>query len=271
MESGVIAFIGAGNMGSSLIGGLLQNGHAADAIWASDPSEDKLIELKNKFGVHISTNNNEVAALADVLIFAVKPQVFENVATAIAPAIATRKPLVISIAAGTREENIQKWLGGNIAIVRTMPNTPALIRCGATALYANKYVSSEQHKQADTIMKAVGITVWVKDESLLDTVTALSGSGPAYYFMIMEAMQTAATELGLNHDVAGLLAKQTALGAARMAIESNIPLEQLRKNVTSPGGTTEQGLSVLEKHNIKDICKEILAAAKLRSEELAKN
>lgn len=270
MSSPIIGFIGAGNMGSSLIGGLLQHGHAADAIWAADPSEDKLIDIKKKFGIHISTNNNEVADYADVLIFAIKPQAFADVATAIAPALATRKPLVISIAAGTSEASIQQWLGGNMAIVRTMPNTPALIRCGATALYANKFVSSEQHKQADDILRAVGVTVWVKDENLLDTVTALSGSGPAYYFMIMEAMQTAAEELGLDSKTAGILAKQTALGAARMAIESGASLEELRVKVTSPGGTTERGLSVLEKRNIKEICKETLVAAKLRSEELAK-
>lgn len=266
----VIAFIGAGNMGSSLIGGLIQNGYNADSIWATDPSEEKLIELKGKFGIHITVNNNEAAEKADTILFAVKPQIFAQVASPLATALSSRRPLIISIAAGTREENIQTWLGGNQAIVRCMPNTPALIRSGATAMFANKHVSAEQHKFAEDIMKAVGITVWVKDENLLDIVTALSGSGPAYYFMIMESMQAAAEELGLSRDIASKLTKQTALGAARMAIENDISLEQLRKNVTSPGGTTEQGLMVLEKHHIKQICKEVLTAAKNRSEELAK-
>jgi len=268
MSVPVIAFIGAGNMGSSLINGLIHHGHLANNIWATDASQEKLLPLKNNLGIHITADNNEAAKHADVLIFAVKPQVFAEVAAALAPAL-TRKPLIISIAAGIREQSIQHWLGGNMAIVRTMPNTPALVGAGATAMYANNFVSAEQHKLATDIMQAVGIAVWVNDENLLDVVTALSGSGPAYFFFVMEAMQTAAEELGLDAQTARLLTQQTALGAARMAIENAVPLAALRKNVTSPGGTTEKGISVLEKHLVNNIFKQTLVAAHQRSKELA--
>jgi pyrroline-5-carboxylate reductase len=269
MASPVIAFIGAGNMGSSLIGGLIRNGHSPQSIIATDANKEKLDELVSKFGIRTTTDNVEAASAADAIIFAIKPQIFKEVATPLAQAVTTKKPLIISIAAGIRIEHMQKWLGDNAAVVRCMPNTPALIGIGATALYANKHVSKDQHKLADDIMRAVGIAVWVQEESLLDTVTALSGSGPAYFFLVMEAMQEGAESLGLDKETARLLIQQTALGAASMAIENDISLAQLRKNVTSPGGTTEKGVSVLEKNKLKDIFKQTLIAAKQRSEELA--
>lgn len=269
MKPPIIAFIGAGNMGSSLIGGLIHHGHSPETIIATDTSQEKLDHLAEQFGIQTTTDNQEAATKADVLIFAVKPQIFKNVATPLAKAVADKKPLVMSIAAGIRVAHIEEWLGANTAVVRTMPNTPALIGIGATALFANDYVTDEQHQLADEIMCAVGIAVWVEDESALDIVTALSGSGPAYFFLVMEAMQEAAESLGLDKEAARILTEQTALGSAGMAIEHPIPLSELRKNVTSPGGTTEKGVSVLEKNKLKDIFKQTLIAAKTRSEELA--
>jgi len=269
MTHPTIAFIGAGNMGSSLIGGLIKNGQPSNNIWAADPSEERLAQLRNTFDIQTTTNNQQAAQQADVIIFAVKPQVFDKIATDIAPTIKQRSALVISIAAGIREASIQTWLGGNAAIVRTMPNTPALIGCGATALFANAMVSPEQHHLAESIMRAVGITVWLTEENQMDAVTALSGSGPAYFFLFMECLEEAAKKLGLPNEIFHLLTLQTALGSAKMAMESDLPLEQLRRNVTSPGGTTEKALSVFEEQQLRKLVHQALLAAKLRSEELS--
>jgi pyrroline-5-carboxylate reductase len=265
----VITIIGAGNMGSSLIGGLIKDGHPGDKLWACDPSKEKCLQVQETFQVHTTPDNAKAVEHADVIIFAVKPQVFKSIAKSLASVIQQRKPLIISIAAGVRESHIQHWLGGNMAIVRSMPNTPALIGCGATALYANQFVSVQQRNIAESILRAVGMIVWLNDEHLMDTVTALSGSGPAYFFLIMEIMQHTAEQLGLTPDTARLLTLQTALGAARMAMESGKSLDELRHNVTSPGGTTEKAISVLEENNIRSVLKKALHAAKLRSEELA--
>lgn len=264
-----IAIIGAGNMGSSLLGGLIASGHPAHQLWACDTNAEKLTALHQQWGVNTTTDNKEAAKAADILVLAIKPQLLKEVMTELTPIIQTRKPLILSIAAGIRESSIHDWLGASIAIVRAMPNTPALIRSGATALWANPYVSHEQQNMAESIMRSVGITIWLSDESLMDTVTALSGSGPAYFFLMMESLQQAAEQLGLSNETARLLTLQTALGAARMAIESGKPLDELRQNVTSPGGTTEKAISVLEENNIRGIYQRALSAAKTRSEELA--
>lgn len=269
MTPPIIAFIGAGNMGSSLIGGLIQDGHPADHLWATDTHAEKLDELKQRFGIHTTTDNNKAAAVADIIVFAIKPQLFAAVATPMANILQQRKPLIVSIAAGIRIASIAHWVGGQPAIVRAMPNTPALIGCGAAALYANEQVTAHQRNLAESILRAVGAVIWVNDESLMDTVTALSGSGPAYFFLMMESLQQAAEQCGLPTDAARLLTLQTALGAARMAIESGKPLDELRRNVTSPGGTTEKALSILEEKNIRGIFQEAVKAAKRRSEELA--
>ena len=269
MTTPTIAIIGAGNMGTSLIGGLIMDGHPSHKIWATDPSTEKLATLEKTFHIHTTDNNEQAIAEADVVIFAVKPQVFSTVATPLQKAVQTRKPLVISIAAGVREVSIQTWLGGNIAIVRAMPNTPALLKCGATGLYANPLVTHEQHNIAESVLRAVGTVVWLSEEHLLDAVTALSGCGPAYFFLMMDALQTAAQELGLPPEVARLLTLQTALGSARMAIESGTPLSELIRQVTSPGGSTEQALLSLEKNDLRGAFKKALMAAKNRAEELA--
>lgn len=269
MAEPIIAMIGTGNMGASLIGGLIKNGFNPASIVACDVDAAKLNELQKKFGIRTASNEDAVKN-ADVVIFAVKPQYFAEVAKPLATPLQIKKPLVISIAAGINSLTIAEWIGKNTAIVRCMPNTPALIGYGASGLYANSFVNREQHELAESILKAVGIVVWVAQEDLIDSITALSGSGPAYFFLILEALQKTGVELGLPGDVAKQLSLQTALGATQMAIHSDKSLEELRKNVTSPGGTTEKAVSVLEEHNIREIFRKAMVGAKIRSEELAK-
>jgi pyrroline-5-carboxylate reductase len=269
MTNPVIAIIGTGNMGHSLIAGLIKSEHPHDKLWAADPSEEKLAVLQEKFSIQVTTENKEAINNADIVILAVKPQLFFQVAQELTPVIKTRKPLIISIAAGIRITDIEKCLGQDTAIVRAMPNTPAMIGCGATALFANSNVSHAQHNQAESILRAAGVVVWLEKENLMDVVTALSGSGPAYFFLIMEALQQAAVDLGLPEDTARLLTLQTALGSVRMCLESETPLTELRRQVTSPGGTTEKAIFVLEEHNIRGLLQKALHAAKQRSEELA--
>jgi pyrroline-5-carboxylate reductase len=188
----------------------------------------------------------------------------------IAPLLSATKPLVISIAAGIRTAALAHWLGPEIPIVRAMPNTPALFGSGATALFAMTLVNADQREMAESILRAVGLTVWVEEEAAMDAVTALSGSGPAYYFLLMELMENAAANMDMPRETARLLTLQTAFGAAKMALESGLDAATLRKQVTSPGGTTEQALRVFESRRLGRIVEEALGAAKLRSEELAK-
>jgi pyrroline-5-carboxylate reductase len=268
MTTPVIAVIGTGNMGNSLIASLIRNNHPSDKIWAADPSEEKLRVLEKNCSIRTTTTNQEAIKAADIVIFAIKPQIFSQVASELAESIQARKPLVISIAAGIRIADIEHCVGRDISIVRAMPNTPAMIGCGATALFGNQLVTKEEHNQAESILRAAGVVVWIEQEKLMDVVTALSGSGPAYFFLVMEAMQQAAVDLGLPAETARLLTMQTALGAVRMGLESDTPLETLRQQVTSPGGTTEKAIFVLEEHNIRGVFKHAIQAAKDRSEAL---
>ncbi len=265
-----LVIIGAGNMGASLLGGLVSKHYDPMKITITDPSTDKLDQLQKQFNIQTTTNNETAVKDAEIIIFAVKPHIFSKVAYELASLIQERKPLVISIAAGITESSIQHWLGGNIPIIRSMPNTPALIGCGATALFANQYVNQDQKQIAESILAAVGITLWLDQEKLIDAVTALSGSGPAYFFLIMEALEQAGETLGLSKETARLLTIQTAYGAARLALESKKNTIELRKAVTSPGGTTEQAIKVLEKANIREIMTNTLLAARKRAEELSK-
>lgn len=269
MKDVTIAFIGGGNMARSLIGGLLADGIPPQQIWVADPNEAALRDVHSRFGVHTTTDNDAAVRHAQVMVLAVKPQVAKDVAQALAPSVQAQRPLVISIAAGIRECALRDWLGEDSAIVRTMPNTPALVGSGATALFANPAVSREQRNLAESILRAVGMTLWVEDEGLMDAVTALSGSGPAYFFLIMEAMERAGEHLGLPRDTARLLTLQTAFGAAKMALESNDELSALRQRVTSPGGTTEQAIKVLQERHLEAVFDEALRAAHRRSVELA--
>ena len=270
MNRAVIAVIGAGNMGESLIRGLITHGKPPHEIWATTPDKNRIAILKDSLSIQTTTNNLTAAKTANVIIFAVKPQKLAQVARELAPQIQQNKPLIISIAAGIRTEALNQWLGGNQAIIRAMPNTPALVNCGASALFANDYVSAAEKILAEQILSAVGLVLWVNDEAELDTVTALSGSGPAYFFLVMESLQEAAEKLGLPEETARRLTLETAYGAALMARKSHEQLAALRKKVTSPNGTTEKAISVLEDQNIRGIFEQALMAAKARSEELAK-
>lgn len=269
MSSQTISFIGAGNMAGSLIGGLVADGYSAARIYASDTDGEKLASLSARFGTRSASDNFDAVKRSDVVVLAVKPQVMERVAKDLAEAIQHYRPLVISIAAGVREAHLRKWLGSDIALIRAMPNTPAMLQAGATVLHAGEGVTKQQKSIAETILRSVGLTCWVKDEALMDTVTALSGSGPAYFFLVMEAMEQTGTELGLPADTARLLTLQTALGAARMAMESSEGPATLRSYVTSPGGTTESALKTLEAGGIRDIFRQALIDAKERSEAIS--
>jgi pyrroline-5-carboxylate reductase len=265
-----IGFIGGGNMAASIIGGLLASGSAPESIWASDPSEDSLAKLRQLGPINTVSDNDAVIAAVDVIVLAVKPQILHKVSVAMAASAQQHKPLVVSIAAGVTSDSINQWLGGELAIVRCMPNTPALLRCGATALFANPATSPQQRQQAEQILSAVGLSEWVEEEAQLDAVTAVSGSGPAYFFLLIEAMQASAEKMGLSAEQARKLTQQTALGAARMALESDVDAAELRRRVTSPNGTTERAIGIFEQGGLRELVDQALQGAKLRSEELAK-
>lgn len=264
-----IGFIGGGNMAGSLITGLTTDGFVSEHIWVSDLDADRLATLQQKQAVHTSHSNIEIAEHSDVLVLSVKPQVLHRVASEISTVVQERQPLIISIAAGIREVDLYRWLGEGTAIVRCMPNTPALVQTGASALYANTQVSEPQRNQAESILRAVGLTVWVEQESELDAVTAVSGSGPAYFFLLMEAMEQAATEMGMQPLQARLLIEQTALGAAKLALESDLSPAQLRQQVTSPGGTTQAAIEMFEHNNFRQHVATALQAAQSRSIQLS--
>jgi pyrroline-5-carboxylate reductase len=269
MTDSRLAFIGGGNMARSLIGGLIADGWDPGRIRVADPDPQQTDRLAQRFSVTTTQDNHTALEQADAVVLAVKPQVIKPVVTELTAAIAAQRPLIISIAAGIRATALRGWLGKDTAIVRTMPNTPALVQSGATALFANPAVSEEQRNLAESVLRAVGLTLWVDDEDLMDAVTALSGSGPAYFFLFMEALQDAGTDLGLPVETARLLTLQTAFGAAKMALESTEDAATLRQRVTSPGGTTERALDYLRQHGFEETVLGALRAAAERSRALA--
>ncbi len=264
-----IGFIGGGNMAESLIGGLIASGREAATISVFDPDSERLQYLSDNYRINVMTDNDAVIKQSDIVLLAVKPQVLKDVARSIASVTQSAGPAIVSIAAGIRATDLERWLGGHLAIVRVMPNTPALVRAGATGLFANERVSESQRSEAESIMRAVGTTVWLEDEGQMDVVTALSGSGPAYFFRIIEALEQAATNAGLPAETSRLLALETALGAAKLAIEADEPPAELRRRVTSPGGTTEAGLAAMDAGNIDQLFDNTIEAAAKRSVELA--
>jgi len=268
MIGDTIAFIGGGNMATSLIGGLIASGQPKDAIWVTDVDDEKLRSLQNDFQLNTTGDNALAVRRAGTVVLAVKPQMMGQVLDAISQASKETAPLIVSIAAGVREPDIRHRLGYDAAIVRTMPNTPALLGCGASALYANDNVSAEQRSRAESVLRAVGITVWVDEESRLDAVTALSGSGPAYYFLLMELMEDSGVYMGLDREAARALTLQTALGAARMANETDEAPSTLRERVTSPGGTTQAAIQSLKDAGIGEVVGRALEAARDRAIEL---
>lgn len=263
-----IGFIGAGNMASALVGGLLARGwHPAD-IALSDAVPAALVPHQQR-GLFTTTDNRELVARADVLVLAVKPQVMAQVLQPVADLVQARQPLIISIAAGIPGASLEHWLGGPLPLVRAMPNTPALVQAGAAGLYANARVTAEHRAVAEGILGAVGLALWVDREDLIDAVTAVSGSGPAYFFYVMEAMMAAGRDLGLDEKTARALTLQTALGAAQMAITADVGPDELRRRVTSPGGTTERAVAAFDEAGLRDIFARALAACAARGKELA--
>lgn len=257
-------------MGTSLMGGLLADGYDRSLISAAEIDPARRDTLAQRYGIEVFAEAGSAIAGADIVVLAVKPQIMADVCRQIRDSLQDMPALVISIAAGIELDSLSHWLGDDRPIIRVMPNTPALIQSGVSALVANKNTRAEQKNQAEAIMRAVGITLWLEDEALINAVTAVSGSGPAYFFLIMEVMQKAAIRLGLEPEAARILTLQTALGAARMAMESESDTEQLRIQVTSPGGTTEQALQVLTDAGLEQIFADALKAAADRSAELAK-
>jgi len=264
-----LVFIGAGNMANSIIGGLVSHGYPAQLITATDLNAEQLDKLAQETGINTSTDNAAAVADADAIILAVKPQVMEAVTNPLKDIIANNKPLIISIAAGITVTNLLDWMGEDLPVIRTMPNTPALVQTGATGLFANNAVSKQQKSLADTVFSAIGIASWFNQESDLDAVVAVSGSGPAYFFMMMEAMEEAGVKLGLSAESARELTLQTALGAAKLAQASDVSTAELRRRVTSPGGTTEQAIKCFEEGGLRELVDTALQAASKRSKELA--
>jgi pyrroline-5-carboxylate reductase len=263
-----ITFIGAGNMAKAIIGGLIAEGFSPNDLSASGPRLETLEKVSAEYGISVSTDNAAAAAQADVIVLSVKPQMLKEVALGLAGSL-PHKPLIISLAAGITTESINTWLGGEQAIVRCMPNTPSQVRVGASGLFANKHVSDEQKSTTNAILGAVGIVQWVDDEALINPVTAVSGSGPAYCFLMMEAMIDAGVALGLNRESATELTLQTALGAAILAKQSDVDVAELRRRVTSPKGTTEQAILSFENDEIRAIFARAMTACSNRAIELS--
>lgn len=267
MDNTKITFIGAGNMAASLIGGLCKQGINPAQISASDPNAAQLDALHAQYPIHTATENSLAVKNADIIVLAVKPQSMRQVCEQLAPFL-TEQQLIVSIAAGITSSSLSCWLGVN-SIVRCMPNTPSLIQQGVSGLYATEQVSKLQREQAQQLLSAVGLVVWLDAEQLLDAVTAVSGSGPAYFFLLIEAMTQAGIHLGLPAETAALLAKHTAQGASTMACQSTLDAAQLRQQVTSPNGTTEAAMQTFQAGGFTELVNSAVRSAAHRSHELA--
>ena len=262
-----IAFVGAGNMATSLIGGLLARAVPAEKLTASEPNAEQRERIAHEHGIQVLADNAAAVTGADIVVLAVKPQIMKSVCLEIAANV-PEKALIVSIAAGIPCASLENWLGKR-AIVRCMPNTPALLHEGASGLYANAHTDAAQREHAESLLEAVGLTLWLEEEQQIDAVTAVSGSGPAYFFLLMEAMTAAGERLGLPAETASLLARQTAFGAARMALASEFEPAELRRRVTSPNGTTEAAIKTFQAGDFEALVDKALTAAAQRSAELA--
>jgi pyrroline-5-carboxylate reductase len=265
-----IAFVGGGNMARSLIGGVMAQGSTAPAIRVAEPVAALREGLQRDFGASGFETAAEAVQHAATWVMAVKPQVMRGVCEALAGQAQATRPLVVSIAAGITASQLERWLGGDVAVVRAMPNTPALLGAGVTGLYANAHVDATQRQSAEALLASAGATVWVEDEALMDAVTAVSGSGPAYVFLLAEAMQAAGEAQGLPADVARTLTLHTVLGAARMLTEGDADAAELRRRVTSPGGTTQAAIETFEAGGLRTLVADAIASAARRGGELSK-
>jgi pyrroline-5-carboxylate reductase len=262
-----LSFIGGGNMARSLIGGLIARGTDPSSIIVADPMQVQREALQAQYRVNVTSDNAAAATDSRMIILAVKPQEMRAVTMGIAE-VASRETLIVSVAAGIKASDIQRWAGGR-AVVRCMPNRPALQGCGVTALYATQDVDAISRERAEQVLNAVGTTLWVTEEAHMDVVTAVSGSGPAYFFLLIEMLEQAGVSLGLTLEVSRRLAIETAYGSGLMAREASESPATLREQVTSKGGTTEAALKHLEAQNVRAIFADAVAAAARRSSELA--
>ena len=271
MSNNHISFIGAGNMASSIIGGLVTNGYPADQITAANPSEGKLLDLQQHYGIHITTDNITATEQADILVLAVKPQLLNQVCAPLQNTVQQYKPLILSILAGKTLATLAEQLATkSLAIVRCMPNTPTMLGCGVTAAIANPHTTAAQKETITQLLQTIGIVIWLEQESQINPVGAISGCGPAYFFYIMEGLVKAGIAQGLDEAMVKTLVEQTALGATKMALASSESLATLRHQVTSPKGSTEQGIKVLQDNDLDKILADVVAAASKRAAELAK-
>ncbi|OJY91281.1 MAG: pyrroline-5-carboxylate reductase [Lysobacterales bacterium 63-13] len=265
-----LAFVGGGNMARSLIGALVNGGMPGSRIAVAEPNEALRRQLVDDFGVNAFAEGVDAVRMADIVLLAVKPQVMRTVCVGLAGVLAARRPLIISIAAGLRIAQIDRWLGGGFPIVRCMPNTPALIGAGATGMIANGKVDAVARAQAQAILGSSGLSVWIEREELMDAVTGVSGSGPAYFFLLIEALEDAGVAQGLPRGTARALAIQTCLGAARMASEDGEPPARLRERVTSPNGTTAAALDAFAKGGLRELVARAVDAATARGAEMSR-
>ena len=256
-------------MASSMIAGLIRNGFPAEHIMVSTPSETTRERLRATFAVTVMQDNKALVEKADIVVLAVKPQVLISVVSEMAVSLQKKSTLIVSVAAGIRTISISAILGDEYPVARIMPNTPAMLGCAVSGLFVNAHVKKDQKTFIETIARAIGSVIWLENEAKMDVVTAISGGGPAYFFMFMEHMQKVGEDLGLNAEDAKLLVLQTALGASKMAFEHKGSLKELRENVTSPNGTTEAALKHFEKMNFETIIEKAIIAATKRGEELS--
>lgn len=267
-----IGFIGGGNMARAIAGGLLRGGMHATDVLIAEPLAAQCEKLRREFyGVLVSEQNERVAVSADILLFAVKPQILRSVCEELQAVVQKRRPLIMSIAAGPRIADIESWLGGNLSVVRVMPNQPALIDQGVSALIANAATSEHEHGLAEKIMSAVGQVVWLDDENLIDAVTAVSGTGPAYFYLLIDIMIESAVRFGIDPDTARTLAVETARGASSLALAEQETMKALIDRVRSPGGTTTAAFEHLDAANVRDIFGTAIVAARDRAVALSRS
>lgn len=264
-----IVFIGAGNMASAIFGGMLEGGYPADAIVATSRSQETCDTIGQRYGIRTMQDNLAAVGEADVIVLAVKPQMMRDLCLSLRDSVQSRRPLIISVAAGLDAATLDAWLGGGLAVIRCMPNTPSLVGEGASGLYANDRVSDAERQLATDLLESVGLVEWVEEEAQIEAVTAISGSGPAYFFLFMESLEAAGTALGLSPESARRLALQTAFGAAKMARESEFDPAELRRRVTSPNGTTERAIHTFEEAGLAEIVTRATHACAERARELS--
>lgn len=262
-----ITFIGAGNMAGAIIKGLLANGYPQQSIRATTRGEPSAQRAHERLGINTGTDNLAAAQWADVIVLAVKPQMLRDTCAELQAGLTDQ--LILSVAAGIDTQTLSQWLGGDYAIVRSMPNTPSQVGVGASGLFANTRTSADDKAFATQIAEATGLCIWVNKEEQMHAVTAVSGSGPAYYFLFMEAMIEAAQQLGLDFETAQRLTLQTALGAANLAGSAGIPVAELKQNVMSPGGTTERAIAAFENGHLRQLVATAMSDCAARSETLS--